>query len=154
MMTSSAQEASEIQSLDSGADGYVSKSESDDILLLRKRALLREGSAQAAILNAEDSTFRSARILTIDDSPTYLAFISDELRNQGYEVETATSGPDGLARIATQGFDCVLVDLAMPEMDGIEVCKRIVGMRSTTGTPPALHHSDRQREQREYEHGT
>jgi two-component system NtrC family sensor kinase len=131
MMTGSAPDAAEISSLESGADDYISKSESSEILLLRIRALLRKAPAQAAILNPQDSAFRSARILTIDDSPTYLAFLSDELRNQGYEVETAASGLEGLSRLADERFDCVLVDLVMPEMDGIEVCRRIAAMRQS-----------------------
>src|SRR5580698_8311452 len=53
MMTSSAPDTAEIQSLDSGADGYVSKSENPESLLLRIRALLRKESAPAAILNPE-----------------------------------------------------------------------------------------------------
>ena len=131
MMTASAPETAEIRSLESGADGYVSKSHNPEILLLRIRALLRKSSAQAGILNPAGFRFPSAPILAIDDSPTYLAFVSEELRSQGYEVESATNGPDGLTRLMTQSFDCVLVDLVMPEMDGIEVCRRITAMRST-----------------------
>ena len=138
MMTSSAPDTAEIQSLESGADGYVSKSESPEMLLLRIRALLRQGSAQEAILNPRDSGFRSARIFAIDDSATYLAFLGAELRNQGYELESAPDGPEGLARLAAQSFDCVLVDLSMPEMDGIEVCRRITEMRSAPSRPPAV----------------
>jgi two-component system NtrC family sensor kinase len=131
MMTSSALEGAEIRSLESGADDYISKSESPEILLARIRALLRNEPAPAAILNSQDSAFRSARILSIDDGPTYLAFIGDELRSQGYQVESAASGPEGLTRLAAESFDCVLVDLAMPGMDGIEVCRQITAMRST-----------------------
>ena len=69
MMTGSAPETAEIQSLDSGADGYISKKESIESLLLRMRALLRTASAPDAILNPQDAAFRSARILAIDDSP-------------------------------------------------------------------------------------
>ena len=54
MMTGSAPETAEIQSLESGADGYISKSENTEILLLRIRALLRKGSAQDAILNSPE----------------------------------------------------------------------------------------------------
>src|SRR5580698_4927191 len=53
MMTASAPDEVEIQSLESGADGYVSKSENPESLLLRIRALLRKESAPAAILNPE-----------------------------------------------------------------------------------------------------
>jgi two-component system, sensor histidine kinase and response regulator len=143
MMTASAPGDAEIQSLDSGADGYVSKSDSPEILLSRMRALLRSAvgrnePARAAILNPQDSVFRSARILTIDDSPTQLAFISEELRSQGYEVETESTGLGGLSRLADEKFDCVLVDLAMPEMDGIEVCRRIAAMHQSLNSGVAV----------------
>jgi two-component system NtrC family sensor kinase len=138
MMTASAPDTAEIQSLESGADGYVSKSENPESLLLRIRALLRKESAPTAILNPKESVFRSARILTIDDSPTDLAFLSDELRNQGYEVETAATGMGGLSRLADEKFDCVLVDLVMPEMDGIEVCRRIAAMHQSLNSGVAV----------------
>jgi two-component system NtrC family sensor kinase len=129
MMTGSAPETAEIQSLESGADGYISKKEGPESLFSRIRALLRKTLKPAAILNPQDAAFRSARILTIDDSPTYLAFVGDELRNQGYEVESAASGPEGLRRLSEEKFDCVLVDLVMPGMDGIEVCHQIAALQ-------------------------
>ncbi len=138
MMTSSAPHTAEIQSLDSGADGYVSKSGNSENLLLRIRALLRKAPAQPAILRPQNSTFRGVRILAIDDSPTYLTFLCEELRNLDYEVECVNSGPEGLARLETQLFDCVLVDLVMKDMDGIEVCRRITSMRSTLKNAPAV----------------
>jgi two-component system, NtrC family, sensor kinase len=138
MMTSSAPRTAEIQSLESGADGYVSKSENSENLLLRIRALLRKAPEQAAILNPQESTFRRARILTIDGHSDYVAVLSDELRNQGYEVESTAGGPAGLARIAAERFDCVLLDLVMPGMDGIEVCQRITELRPTLEKAPAV----------------
>jgi two-component system, NtrC family, sensor kinase len=138
MMTGSAPETAEINSLDSGADDYITKFESPEILLLRIRSLLRQASAQAVTTKRSDAAFHSARILIIDDSPTYLAFVGDALRSQGYEVETLASGADGLARVEAQNFDCVLVDLMMPEMDGIEVCRRIAAMRSIMERPQTV----------------
>jgi two-component system NtrC family sensor kinase len=128
----------EMQGLESGADDYVSKSVSGDILLVHIRALLRKSRAHPAILNASASDFRQTRILTIDDSPTYLAHVSAELRNQGYEVESAVSGMDGLDVLRNQNFDCVLVDLEMPGMDGIEVCRRVVSARHASDNPVAV----------------
>ena len=128
----------ETQGLDSGADDYVSKSENTDILLLRLRALLRKTRAQASILDPRDSDFRPARILAVDDSETYLAFVSAELRSQGYEVETEAGGAAGLDRLVSGKFDCVLVDLVMPGMDGIEVCRRITALRHTLERPLAV----------------
>ena len=50
----------------------------------------------------------------------------------------AQGGEDGIERIGKQGFDCVLVDLVMPRMDGIEVCRRITEInRSQIGRQPA-----------------
>jgi two-component system, NtrC family, sensor kinase len=138
MMTASAPDAAEIQSLESGADGYVSKSHKPEILLLRIRALLRRAPVQATILNPESSSFRRARILTVDGHSAYLALLTQELRTQGYEVESVAGGPAGLARIETQRFDCVLLDLTMPGMDGIEVCERIAAMRPTLERAPAV----------------
>jgi two-component system NtrC family sensor kinase len=138
MMTASAPDTAEISSLESGADDYISKSESAAILLSRIRALLRKASVPAAILNPQDSAFRSARMLAIDDSAAYLAFLSTELRNQGYEVETAASAMEGLSRLADEKFDCVLVDLEMAEIDGIEVCRRIAAMRHSLNSGVAV----------------
>src|SRR5580765_853389 len=95
MMTGSAPETAEIQSLDSGADGYIAKSANTEILLLRIIALLCKGSELDAILDTQRPC-RSASILIIDDSPTYLAALSHEMRSQGYKVKSAPSGPDGL----------------------------------------------------------
>jgi len=138
IMTSSAPETAEIQSLDSGADGYIAKSENTEILLLRIIALLRKGPELDAVLNSQESGFRSASILIIDDSPTYLAALSHEMRSQGYKVKSAPSGPDGLKELQTQSFDCVLVDLVMPYMTGFEVCRQITAMRSTLESVPAV----------------
>jgi len=128
----------EMQGLASGADDYLSKSESSDILMVHIRALLRKPRLQPAILDANDADFRQTRILTIDDSPTYLAHVSSELRNQGYEVESATNGMEGLDVLEKHSFDCVLIDLEMPGMDGIEVCHRAVSMRHAVENPAAV----------------
>jgi two-component system NtrC family sensor kinase len=138
IMTAAAPAAAEIQSLDSGADDYASKSESPETLILRIRALLRNVSPQPAILNPQDTDFRPPRILAIDDGPTYLAFLSAELASQGYEVETATNGAAGLDRLVVGKFDCVLVDLEMPGMDGFEVCRRIAAMSKSAANNAAV----------------
>jgi two-component system NtrC family sensor kinase len=133
-----AAEAGETRGLESGADDYVSKFDSADILLARVRALVRKVRTQSAVLSSRDSDFRRARIIAIDDSPTHLEFLKEELRGQGYEVETAANGPEGLERLAARSFDCVLVDLVMEGMDGIEVCQRISEMRHRLERPVAV----------------
>ena len=138
IMTGSIGEIAEIPSRDSGAHGYIARSENTEILLLRIRALLRKGAEEDTVLNDPDSSFRSASILIIDDSPTYLAALSQEMRNQGYRVKSAPNGPEGLNHLKTDRFDCVLVDLLMPYMTGFEVCRRITAMRSNMQNVPAV----------------
>jgi DNA-binding response OmpR family regulator len=138
MMTSTAPNVTEISSLESGADDYVAKSAGPDILLLRIRALLRRSPAQPPISHAWVPDSRARRILAIDDSQTYLAFLSAALRDRGYEIETAAGGAEGLSRLAEGGFDCVLVDLVMPGMDGIEVCRQIGAMSKSAANEVAV----------------
>jgi DNA-binding response OmpR family regulator/anti-sigma regulatory factor (Ser/Thr protein kinase) len=135
MLTTEDTEASEVRSLESGADDYLLKSSDEEILLLRIRALLRKSSLGAAVWGPGDATFAQATILAIDDSPTYLELVSAELAEEGYRIETALGGKEGLERFSQKRFDCVLVDLVMPEVDGIEVCRRINEARPRLATP-------------------
>jgi DNA-binding response OmpR family regulator len=138
MITAAAPETAEIQCLESGADGYISKSESIEILIARIRALLREAPAQPAIRSPHDSAIGNGRILAIDDSATYREFLAEQLRDQGYLVDTAASGLEGLTRLVNEEFDCVLVDLEMPEMDGVEVCRRIAAIQGLNSGVPVI----------------
>ena len=65
------------------------------------------------------------KILIIDDEPDILRVLAMSLRADGYEVVTAASGEEGLAAFTEQQPDIVLVDIKMPGLDGIEVCKQI-----------------------------
>lgn len=138
IMTGSVAEIEEIHSLDSGASGYLARSEDAEIQLLRIRALLGTGSEQESVAPNRSAVFRSPSILIIDDSPNYLAALSQEMRNQGYKVRTAHDGPNGLKQLQDHAFDCVLVDLVMPYMTGFEVCRRITAMRSSMESVPAV----------------
>jgi two-component system, NtrC family, sensor kinase len=131
MLTVEENHGAELHGLESGADDYVSKSVDAEILLARIRALLRKSPSQTSVLSADDSRFRRSRLLAIDDSPTYLQYLAEELGDEGYQVEQATSGGAGLDRLATEAFDCALVDLEMPGLSGIDVCRRIVELRHT-----------------------
>jgi two-component system NtrC family sensor kinase len=74
----------------------------------------------------------------IDDSATYRAYLADVLRMDDFEVAEAASGSEGLSCLEKQPFDCVLVDLVMPELDGIEVCRRISRTRLANGAGPMV----------------
>lgn len=123
MLTASDSSTTEVQGLDSGADDYLPKSEDHEVLLLRIQALLRKSAALFPLVS--EKAFQQARILAIDDSPTYLEYLAAELQQEGYLIEKAASGPEGLQKLEQTNFDCVLVDLIMPDMDGIEVCHEL-----------------------------
>jgi PAS domain S-box-containing protein len=138
MLTAEETEAAELHGLEAGADDYISKSVDDSILLLRVRSLLRKSSSEASLLFGLDSALSSARLLAVDDSPTYLQFLTEELRSEGYRVETASGGAAALEMFTAGSFDAVLLDLMMPGMDGIEACKRIVEARRSLETPAVI----------------
>jgi DNA-binding response OmpR family regulator len=68
---------------------------------------------------------RRRRLLLVDDSATFLHAVTDELRKDGYEFFTAGSAEEGLALLKLHSVDCILMDLVMPGMDGIEASKLI-----------------------------
>ncbi|HUJ65933.1 MAG TPA: response regulator transcription factor [Acidimicrobiales bacterium] len=66
-----------------------------------------------------------ARILVIDDDPSLLRALRLALRAGGHEVFTATSGEQGILQTAANAPDVVILDLGLPDTDGIEVCRRV-----------------------------
>jgi two-component system, sensor histidine kinase and response regulator len=66
-----------------------------------------------------------SRILVVDDISKNLQVVGTMLRNEGYHVMPATSGAQALERAHAQPPDLILLDLMMPEMDGLEVCQRL-----------------------------
>ncbi len=65
------------------------------------------------------------RLLVADDETTLLKGIKFNLENEGYEVSTATDGEQALELARSEVFDLILLDVMMPKLDGMEVCRRI-----------------------------
>ncbi|MBI4249255.1 MAG: response regulator [Elusimicrobia bacterium] len=130
--------AMELRGLDSGADDYISKSADPEVLIARIRALLRKGRESQAILGAAQPHMRDVWMLAVDDSPTYLEKIVLELEQDGYKCDRAASGGECLKKLEARPFDCVILDLVMPGMDGIAVCRRITEMRRGLRNPLAV----------------
>lgn len=66
---------------------------------------------------------RNERILLIDDSPEILSSLSESLKSEGYDVETASSGKEGISLIEKKFFDLIITDLMMPDVGGMDVLK-------------------------------
>ncbi|MER5475851.1 response regulator transcription factor [Streptomyces sp. NPDC002734] len=67
----------------------------------------------------------TARVLVVDDDPTVAEVVSGYLDRAGYQVDTTGDGYAALARAAERWPDLVVLDLMLPGMDGLEVCRRI-----------------------------
>ncbi|RMF29226.1 MAG: DNA-binding response regulator [Bacteroidetes bacterium] len=65
------------------------------------------------------------KILVVDDEPDILEILSFHLREAGYRVSTAADGREALERAAAERPDLIILDIMMPEMDGVEVCRRL-----------------------------
>ncbi|GHE05172.1 response regulator transcription factor [Streptomyces alanosinicus] len=67
----------------------------------------------------------AARILVVDDDPTVAEVVTGYLHRAGYLVDRADDGPTALTRAAAHRPDLVVLDLMLPGMDGLEVCRRM-----------------------------
>jgi DNA-binding response OmpR family regulator len=65
------------------------------------------------------------RVLVVDDEPPIVRAVAANLRVRGYEVLTAASGEAALAAVETHQPDCVVLDLGLPGVDGLEVLRRL-----------------------------
>ena len=73
-----------------------------------------------------------ARILLVEDDPSIREVTAIGLRNAGFTVETTSDGREGLDRFEAEPFDLVLLDVMLPRLDGLEVCRAI---RKTSTIP-------------------
>jgi len=75
------------------------------------------------------------KILVIDDQPINVQLLKRKLEREGLQVVTAHNGREGLDRIAEGKPDLVLLDVMMPDMDGLEVCQRLQANEDTRAIP-------------------
>jgi CheY-like chemotaxis protein len=68
---------------------------------------------------------QNLHILIVDDDRRITRTLSDILNVSGYQTTEASSGPDALEKVRTMKFDCVISDIKMPEMDGVELHRRL-----------------------------
>ena len=73
-----------------------------------------------------------AKVLLVDDEEDFLATLAERLETRGLKVSTANSGELALAKIDQEEFDLIILDLAMPGMDGLETLRRIKAKQPET----------------------
>lgn len=66
-----------------------------------------------------------ARVLVVDDEQQIRRLLTVSLASHGYAVESVARGEDALAALAAEPFDVVLLDLGLPDIDGVEVCRQV-----------------------------
>ena len=72
-----------------------------------------------------DDVTMATRILMIEDDARLASMVSEDLGRNGLDVFVARTASEGLARLAREPFDLVLLDLMLPDADGLDVCRRI-----------------------------
>ena len=65
------------------------------------------------------------RILLVDDEKDFVETLAERMRTRGMEVETATSAREALAKVEVTPFDAVVLDLQMPDMDGLAALEKM-----------------------------
>jgi DNA-binding response OmpR family regulator len=85
------------------------------------------------------------RVLVVDDEPTVREVVQHYLEREGYRVHVATDGPGALAALAAETPDLIVLDLMLPGVDGLDVCRQV---RAAGATPIIMltakgHESDR-----------
>jgi two-component system, NtrC family, sensor kinase len=138
LLTASEERSGELKALDAGADAYVRKEEDTQVILARVTAVLRYRGGPSAV-RATSSLLGPKKILTVDDSLTYLHEVAAQLREEGYDVVPARSGEEALELLAVQSVDCILLDLVMPGLSGQETCRRIKGSAAWRDIPLIMH---------------
>ena len=70
------------------------------------------------------------RVLLVDDERDFVEVLSQRMESRGVGVDTAASGPEAIQKVKDGAYDAIFLDLAMPEMDGIETLRRLLGRQS------------------------
>jgi DNA-binding response OmpR family regulator len=122
LLTGSDARGAELAALDAGADAFLRKDGALDVMLARLGAVLRRAGG---VHDQLTPLLNPKRILVVDDSEIYLQGIAVMLQRDGHDVVLARSGEQALELLASQPIDCVLLDVTMPGLGGVETCRRI-----------------------------
>jgi two-component system alkaline phosphatase synthesis response regulator PhoP len=78
------------------------------------------------------------KILVVDDEPDFCLIVQGQLEKEGFEVDLAYNGVEGLEKVQANPPDAIVLDVMMPEKDGYEVCKELKDDENTCNIPVLL----------------
>jgi two-component system, OmpR family, alkaline phosphatase synthesis response regulator PhoP len=76
-------------------------------------------------VSATATRAQAQTVLVVEDEASIASFVALYLKNAGYNVKTAANGFEALSQVATGDLTLIILDLMLPDIDGIEVCRRI-----------------------------
>jgi DNA-binding response OmpR family regulator len=126
-----------LRGLGGGANDYVGKPYDPAYVVKRAHELTQARSAQLDTEPKLVAAARRRRVLVVDDSPTFLHAVVEELRKDGHDLIAAASAEEALPLLKAQPMDCILMDLVLPGMDGIAAA-RIIRADPKMATVPLL----------------
>src|SRR5262249_41577001 len=99
----------------------------------RAQGILRSLGQRGTMDDMTGGQLRGARVLVVDDEPSITDAVATALGYEGFDVETAGNGPSALARIEDFRPDLVVLDIMLPDLDGIAITRRL--RRDGIGVP-------------------
>jgi len=75
------------------------------------------------------------RILIVDDDEMVRIAVSELLKPEGYEIDSVSSAKEALDKIEGEKYDLLVLDIIMPEMDGLELCRRVRANKDLVEVP-------------------
>jgi len=78
------------------------------------------------------------RILVVDDEPDFCSIVQGQLEQEGFDVDVAYNGVEGLEKVQANPPDAIVLDVMMPEKDGYEMCSELKGNDNTCDIPVVL----------------
>jgi DNA-binding response OmpR family regulator len=79
------------------------------------------------MLSSRPGSHGTPRILIVDDDPSLLVLLADQLRSDGFDIQTARDGDEALRRLRSGWPDLLIIDMMMPRMDGLTLAREIKG---------------------------